>query len=138
MLYIYFLIYFYKIRKNWSIQLFSTTDTVCNDCIQYRLHQMASYKSLITRLDRTRDSRVEGWLYRTFRHVREGQFEITIITSSTKTKPVHSSIFTFISFMQTFISVLCFISTIKSTGFEILLMKNLGRYNVTIQISRYF
>ena len=71
------------------------------------LHQMASYKSLITRLDRTRDSRVEGWLYRTFRHVREGQFEITIITSSTKTKPVHSSIFTFISFMQTFISVLC-------------------------------
>lgn len=68
------------------------------------LHQMASYTSLITRLDRTR---VEGWLYRTFRHVREGQFEITIITSSTKTKPVHSSIFTFISFMQTFISVLC-------------------------------
>ena len=70
------------------------------------LHQMASYKSLITRLDRTRVE-LEGWLYRTFRHVREGQFEITIITSSTKTKPVHSSIFTFISFMQTFISVLC-------------------------------
>jgi hypothetical protein len=47
------------------------------------LHQMASYKSLITRLDRTRDSRVEGWLYRTFRHVREGQFEITIYKGPT-------------------------------------------------------